>query len=219
VPRMWAPDPWWRCGNSDPRSRAAPGVRGLPTTKRRAHEPFAGRCLAASTLLAAFDQQTWAGGVPESAGGAAPLLVAARAARPERADRRIAVLARADLLGAAGHTHAAVRVLCGLATAVGAGVSMSFSEGVSDTGEDTGRGNPRVRGAITGTGTFIGGFLHTLPFLIPSYTTAIVVAILVVMLELGTLASCGCGSSTRASARRVRRCDHRCSECGAWVRR
>jgi VIT1/CCC1 family predicted Fe2+/Mn2+ transporter len=76
----------------------------------------------------------------------------------------------------------------GLATAVGAGVSMTFSEGLSDTGEDTGRGNPRVRGAITGAGTFIGGFLHTLPFLIPSYSTAIVVAILVVMLELGALA-------------------------------
>jgi erythrin-vacuolar iron transport family protein len=76
----------------------------------------------------------------------------------------------------------------GLATAIGAGVSMSFSEGLSDTGEDTGRGNPRVRGAITGAGTFIGGFLHTLPFLIPSYTTALVVAILVVMFELATLA-------------------------------
>jgi len=76
----------------------------------------------------------------------------------------------------------------GLATAIGAGVSMSFSEGLSDTGEDTGRGNPRVRGAITGSGTFIGGFLHTLPFLIPSYTTALVVAILVVIFELGTLA-------------------------------
>jgi len=76
----------------------------------------------------------------------------------------------------------------GLATAIGAGVSMSFSEGLSDTGEDTGRGNPRVRGAITGGGTFIGGFLHTLPFLIPSYTTAVIIAILVVMFELGTLA-------------------------------
>jgi VIT1/CCC1 family predicted Fe2+/Mn2+ transporter len=76
----------------------------------------------------------------------------------------------------------------GLATAIGAGVSMSFSEGLSDTGEDTGRGNPRVRGAITGAGTFIGGFLHTLPFLIPSYTTAIVIAVLVVMFELGALA-------------------------------
>jgi VIT1/CCC1 family predicted Fe2+/Mn2+ transporter len=76
----------------------------------------------------------------------------------------------------------------GLATAIGAGVSMSFSEGLSDTGEDTGRGNPRVRGAITGAGTFIGGFLHTLPFLIPSFTTALVVAVLVVLFELGALA-------------------------------
>jgi len=76
----------------------------------------------------------------------------------------------------------------GLATAIGAGVSMSFSEGLSDTGEDTGRGSPRVRGAITGAGTFIGGFLHTLPFLIPSYTTAVLVAVLVVMFELATLA-------------------------------
>jgi VIT1/CCC1 family predicted Fe2+/Mn2+ transporter len=76
----------------------------------------------------------------------------------------------------------------GLATAIGAGVSMSFSEGLSDTGEETGRGNPRVRGAITGVGTFIGGFLHTLPFLIPSYTTAVVTAILVVIVELVTLA-------------------------------
>src|SRR5437870_11207012 len=38
----------------------------------------------------------------------------------------------------------------GLATALGAGVSMAFSEGLSDTGDLTGRGNPLVRGAITG---------------------------------------------------------------------
>ena len=30
----------------------------------------------------------------------------------------------------------------GLATAIGAGVSMAFSEGLSDTGDVTGRGNP-----------------------------------------------------------------------------
>src|SRR6187200_1905277 len=54
----------------------------------------------------------------------------------------------------------------GLATALGAGVSMAFSEGLSDTGEMTGRGSPFVRGAITGVGTFIGGVFHTLPFLI-----------------------------------------------------
>src|SRR2546422_8850449 len=49
----------------------------------------------------------------------------------------------------------------GLATAVGAGVSMAFSEGLSDTGDLTGRGNPFVRGGITGGGAFVGGGLHT----------------------------------------------------------
>src|SRR5213594_2190403 len=56
----------------------------------------------------------------------------------------------------------------GLATALGAGVSMAFSEGLSDTGDLTGRGNPALRGAITGGGTFLGGVFHTLPFLIPN---------------------------------------------------
>ena len=59
--------------------------------------------------------------------------------------------------------------VAGLASALAAGVSMAYSEGLSDTGELTGRGNPAVRGAITGLGTFIGGVLHTLPFLIPHY--------------------------------------------------
>ncbi len=54
----------------------------------------------------------------------------------------------------------------GLATAIGAGISMAFSEGLSDTGDLTGRGNPFARGSITGLGTFLGGILHTLPFLI-----------------------------------------------------
>ena len=76
----------------------------------------------------------------------------------------------------------------GLATAIGAGVSMAFSEGLSDTGELTGRGNPFVRGAITGVGTFVGGVLHTLPFLIPHYRAALVLAIIVVGVELVGLA-------------------------------
>ena len=59
--------------------------------------------------------------------------------------------------------------IAGLATALGAAVSMGFSEGLSDTGEFTGRGSPLARGTITGVGTFIGGILHTLPFLIPHY--------------------------------------------------
>jgi erythrin-vacuolar iron transport family protein len=76
----------------------------------------------------------------------------------------------------------------GLATAIGAGVSMTFSEGLSDTGEITERGSPVVRGGITGAGTFLGGVLHTLPFLIPTYTTAITVGGVVVGFELLLLA-------------------------------
>ena len=76
----------------------------------------------------------------------------------------------------------------GLATALGAGVSMAFSEGLSDTGDLTGRGNPYVRGAITGGGTFVGGVFHTLPFLIADYHAAIAAAIAVVAVELVVLA-------------------------------
>src|SRR5437764_15293231 len=45
-------------------------------------------------------------------------------------------------------SHAALFV--GLATAVGAGISMAFSEGLSDTGEQTGRGSAAARGIVTG---------------------------------------------------------------------
>jgi VIT1/CCC1 family predicted Fe2+/Mn2+ transporter len=72
----------------------------------------------------------------------------------------------------------------GFAAALGAGVSMAFSEGLSDTGEITGRGSPLIRGAITGGGTFLGGVFHTLPFLIPGYQTAIVAAVAIVAAEL-----------------------------------
>jgi hypothetical protein len=78
--------------------------------------------------------------------------------------------------------------IAGLATAFGAGISMAYSEGLSDTGEFTGRGNPVVRGAITGIGTFVGGILHTLPFLIPHYHVALAAAIVVVSIELVVLA-------------------------------
>jgi len=78
--------------------------------------------------------------------------------------------------------------IAGLATAIGAAVSMGFSEGLSDTGEFTGRGSPLLRGAITGVGTFVGGILHTLPFLIPHYNAALFFAIAVVAFELLALA-------------------------------
>ena len=79
--------------------------------------------------------------------------------------------------------------LIGAASAVGAGISMAFSEGLSDTGELTGRGNPFVRGGITGVGTFVGGVLHSLPFLIPTYHAALVSAFVVVAFELIVLAA------------------------------
>jgi len=78
--------------------------------------------------------------------------------------------------------------VAGLATSIGARISMAFSEGLSDTGELTGRGNPLVRGGITGVGTFIGGILHSLPFLIPTYHAALVTALAVVGFELIALA-------------------------------
>src|SRR6202008_501639 len=75
-------------------------------------------------------------------------------------------------------SHAALFV--GLATALGAGVSMGFSEALSDTGEQTGRGSAIVRGAITGTATTLGGVFHSLPFIISNVNHALLVAGVVV---------------------------------------
>jgi VIT1/CCC1 family predicted Fe2+/Mn2+ transporter len=95
----------------------------------------------------------------------------------------------APIFGIVFYTHKPhTAFIAGLATAIGAAISMAFSEGLSDTGELTGRGNPAVRGSITGVGTFLGGILHTLPFLIPNYHAAVVAAVVVVSLELVVLA-------------------------------
>src|SRR5215212_5340467 len=95
----------------------------------------------------------------------------------------------APIFSVALYTHRPhVAFIAGTATAIAAGISMAYSEGLSDTGELTGRGSPFVRGAITGVGTFIGGILHTLPFLIPHYEVAIVSAAIVVAFELVGLA-------------------------------
>jgi VIT1/CCC1 family predicted Fe2+/Mn2+ transporter len=95
----------------------------------------------------------------------------------------------APIFGIVFYTHEPhTAFVAGLATAIGAGISMAFSEGLSDTGELTGRGSPVTRGAITGVGTFIGGILHTLPFLIPEYHAAVIAAAVVVAFELIGLA-------------------------------
>ncbi len=77
-----------------------------------------------------------------------------------------------------------VTFLVGLAAAVGAAISMGFSEGLSDDGTLTGRGHPFSRGAITGFATFVGGILHTLPFLLSQAGVALYVAFGVVGFEL-----------------------------------
>jgi VIT1/CCC1 family predicted Fe2+/Mn2+ transporter len=96
----------------------------------------------------------------------------------------------APIFGIAFYTHKPhAAFVAGLATSIGAGISMAYSEGLSDTGELTGRGSPVMRGSITGVGTFIGGILHTLPFLIPNYHTAVVTAGIIVAFELVGLAA------------------------------
>jgi erythrin-vacuolar iron transport family protein len=96
----------------------------------------------------------------------------------------------APIFGIAFYTHKPhAAFVAGLATSIGAGISMAYSEGLSDTGEFTGRGTPITRGAITGVGTFFGGILHTLPFLIPNYHLAVVIAAVVVAFELVGLAA------------------------------
>ena len=95
----------------------------------------------------------------------------------------------APIFGIVFYTHRPhTAFIAGLATSIGAAISMAFSEGLSDTGELTGRGSPQIRGAITGIGTFLGGILHTLPFLITNYHAAVVVAGIVVAFELIALA-------------------------------
>ena len=83
-------------------------------------------------------------------------------------------------------SHAAL--LVGLATALGAAISMGLSEALSDDGTLSGRGSAIARGVITGAATFVGGSLHSLPFLIRNVHTALAIAYVVVAIELVTIA-------------------------------
>jgi erythrin-vacuolar iron transport family protein len=94
----------------------------------------------------------------------------------------------APIFAAAISSDSHTAFVVGLATALGAGVSMGWSEALSDTGETTGRGSPVVRGGITGGMTALGGLFHTLPFLISNVHTALVVAGIVVGVELFVIA-------------------------------
>jgi VIT1/CCC1 family predicted Fe2+/Mn2+ transporter len=82
-------------------------------------------------------------------------------------------------------SHAALFV--GLATALGAGISMGFSEALSDDGSQTGRGSAVARGVVTGAMTTVGGAFHSLPFVISHVHTALLVAGIVVAIELAAI--------------------------------
>jgi len=94
----------------------------------------------------------------------------------------------APIFAAAISSSSHTALLVGFATALGAGVSMGWSEALSDTGEQTGRGSAVVRGAITGGMTTLGGLFHTLPFFISDVHKALVVAGVVVAVELFLIA-------------------------------
>ncbi|GAC1323132.1 MAG: hypothetical protein NVSMB25_19120 [Thermoleophilaceae bacterium] len=94
----------------------------------------------------------------------------------------------APIFAAAVAQNSRTALLVGIATALGAGVSMGISEALSDTGEETNRGSAIVRGAITGAATTAGGLFHSLPFLIHDVNTALAVAGIVVGIELFAIA-------------------------------
>jgi VIT1/CCC1 family predicted Fe2+/Mn2+ transporter len=94
----------------------------------------------------------------------------------------------APIFAAAISSSSHTALVVGIATALGAGVSMGFSEALSDTGEETGRGSAVVRGAITGLATAFGGVFHSLPFIIHNVHTALIVAGVVVAVELFVIA-------------------------------
>src|SRR5258705_11069084 len=108
---------------------------------------------------------------PESAGGRSFLLERVQPALSGLMDGSLSTLAPIFAVALATH-HPLTAFYTGAATALGAGVSMAFSEGLSDTGDLTGRGRPVLRGAITAGGTFAGGIFPTLPSLIPAYSAA-----------------------------------------------
>jgi rubrerythrin len=79
-------------------------------------------------------------------------------------------------------------LLVGLAAAIGAGISMGFTEAAHDDGKISGRGSPIKRGLASGLMTAAGGLGHALPYLIPHFWTATAVAAVIVFFELWAIA-------------------------------
>jgi VIT1/CCC1 family predicted Fe2+/Mn2+ transporter len=95
----------------------------------------------------------------------------------------------APLFATAYSTHNThTTFIVGLATAAGAGISMAFSEALSDDGKLSGRGNPWQRGLASGIMTFAGAIGHALPFLFAEFSVALIMATTVVGIELLAIA-------------------------------
>jgi hypothetical protein len=101
-------------------------------------------------------------------------------------DGTLSTLAPIFAVALLSSSHAAL--LVGLATALGAGISMGLSEALSDDGGQTGRGSAITRGSITGVMTTVGGVFHALPFLISDRAIALGFAAIVVATELAVIA-------------------------------
>src|SRR5215211_1306831 len=94
----------------------------------------------------------------------------------------------APIFAAAYIAGSRAALLVGLASALGAAISMGMSEALSDDGSLTGRGSSVARGLITGLATFVGGSAHALPFLISDVDRALTIAYCVVAIELIAIA-------------------------------
>ncbi len=95
----------------------------------------------------------------------------------------------APIFATAFATHNSMTTLTvGLAAAVGAGISMGFTEAAHDDGVLSGRGSPVKRGLASGIMTAVGGLGHALPYLIPQFWTATTIAVIVVFFELWAIA-------------------------------
>jgi erythrin-vacuolar iron transport family protein len=148
---------------------ATPTEEAVPSGEARARDRSSSRLTHAIASLTGFDDRTFVLRVVQ------PALVG-------MIDGTISTLAPIFAAAISSSSHTALVV--GIATALGAGVSMGFSEALSDTGEETGRGSAVVRGAITGGATAFGGVFHSLPFVIHDVHTALIVAGAVVAVEL-----------------------------------
>ncbi|MGI9355694.1 MAG: iron exporter MbfA [Rhizobiaceae bacterium] len=95
----------------------------------------------------------------------------------------------APVFAAAFATHSTWETfLVGTAASIGAGISMGFTEALSDDGRLTGRGSPVKRGFACGIMTTLGGMGHALPYLIPDFWTATIIAMIIVVFELWAIA-------------------------------